>query len=76
MTSPAQDPFAGALAEIRELVLGTPEHPAWAVLDRARVAALLGTPAAGLDEMSRAHVLRLATVFAGYPPAPAGPAAQ
>jgi hypothetical protein len=69
----AADPFAVALAEIRELVLGRPEHPAWEVLDRRRVEELLATPAAALDAMSRAYVLRLATVFAGFP---AGPAAQ
>jgi hypothetical protein len=70
---PAHDPFAAALAEIRELVLGAEGHPAWAVLDRDRVERLLNTPAAGLDAMSRSYVLRLATVFGGFP---AGPAAQ
>lgn len=61
------DPFAVVLAEIRELVLADRDHPAWAVLDRPRVQQLLATPAAGLDAMSRAFVLRLATVFAGFP---------
>ncbi|MFL5846076.1 MAG: hypothetical protein ACJ762_15415 [Solirubrobacteraceae bacterium] len=70
---PAQDPFSAALAEIRDAVLGAPEHPAWEVLDRERVEALLNTPAPALDAMSRSYVLRLATVFAGFP---AGPAAQ
>lgn len=59
--------------EMREVILGQPDHPAWAVLDRDRVEALLNTPAPALDAMSRAYVLRLATVFAGFP---AGPAAQ
>lgn len=73
------DPFAAALAEIRDVVLADREHRAWEVLDRARVEKLLATPAAGLDAMSRAYVLRLATVFAGFesaPARPAGPAAQ
>jgi hypothetical protein len=70
------DPFAGALAEIREVVLSAVDHPAWAVLDRARVEALLNTPARALDAMSRAYVLRLATVFAGFPAGRAGPASQ
>lgn len=61
------DPFAAALTEIRELVLADRGHPAWSVLDRPRVEQLLATPAAGLDAMSRAYVLRLATVFAGFP---------
>lgn len=74
--SAAHDPFVAALAEIREAVLGAPEHPAWEVLDRARVERLLGTPAAGLDAMSRSYVLRLATMFAGFASAPARPAAQ
>jgi hypothetical protein len=73
VTLAAHDPFAVALAEIREVVLGAPEHPAWAVLDRGRVEALLNTPAPALDAMSRSYVLRLATVFGGFP---AGPAAQ
>jgi hypothetical protein len=58
---------------MRDAVLSAPDHPAWAVLDRARVEALLATPAPALDAMSRAYVLRLASVFAGFP---AGPAAQ
>lgn len=58
--------FGGALAEIRELVLGTPEHPAWEVLDRPRVEQLLGSPPEALDEMSRQYVWRLAAVFAGF----------
>jgi len=61
------DPFEVALAEIRELALANSDHAAWAVLDRPRVEALLSTPAAGLDAMSRAYVLRLATVFGGFP---------
>ena len=62
-----------AFAEIADCVRSQPEHPAWAVLDRGRVEALLDTPPGALDEMRRAYVLRLATVFGGFP---AGPAAQ
>lgn len=69
----AVDPFDVALAEIRALVLADTAHPAWPMLDRARVEALLDTQSAGLDAMSRAYVWRLATVFGGFP---AGPAAQ
>jgi hypothetical protein len=66
--------FAAALAEIREVVLGAEGHPAWEVLDRARVEQLLGSPPEALDEMSRQFVWRLATVFAGF--LPDGPLAQ
>ena len=58
------DPFAGTLAEIRDLVTSQPDHPAWQVLDRPRVDQLLGADAAALDTMSRYYVWRLATVFA------------
>jgi len=50
------------------------EHPAWEVLDRARVEQLLATPLDELDEMSRQYVWRLATVFGGF--LPDGPLAQ
>lgn len=62
--STAHDPFAVALAEIREVVLADRDHAAWAVLDRGRVEALLSTPAPALDAMSRDYVLRLASAFA------------
>lgn len=65
--------FPGAMADIAECVRSQPAHPAWEVLDRARVEALLDTPPAALDEMRRAYVLRLGTVFGGFP---AGPATQ
>lgn len=61
------DPFAAVLPEIRDVVLADADHPAWRVLDRARVEELLSRPAAGLDAMSRAYVWRLATVFGGFP---------
>jgi hypothetical protein len=44
-------------------VLSASGHPAWEVLDRARCERLLARPAGGLDEMSRYHVWRLATLF-------------
>ena len=58
------DPFAGALADIRELVLGQDSHPAWGVVDRVRAEELLGRDPSVLDEVSRYYVWRLATVFA------------
>jgi hypothetical protein len=60
----APDPFAATLGEIRALVGSQPDHPAWELLDRARVDALLATDAAALDTMSRYYAWRLATVFA------------
>jgi hypothetical protein len=57
------DPFARILPEIRDAVLGQPDHPAWHVLDRPRVEALLGSEPAALDPMSRYYAWRLATVF-------------
>jgi hypothetical protein len=59
----ADDPFARVLPEIREAVLAQPQHPAWHVLDRPRVEALLASPAVALDTMSRYYAWRLATVF-------------
>ena len=76
------DLFARALGEIRAVVLDQPGHAAWEVLDRRRVEELLARPATALDAMSRAYVLRLASVFAGFPAGtggaglPAGPDAQ
>jgi hypothetical protein len=57
------DAFDRILPEIREAVLAQPHHDAWQVLDRARVEALLQSPAGALDTMSRYYVSRLATVF-------------
>ncbi len=57
------DPFDTTLSEIRELVVSRPDHPAWQVLDRARVEQLLGSRAGALDTMSRYYAWRLATVF-------------
>jgi hypothetical protein len=57
------DPFAPVLPEIREAVLAQPDHPAWQVLDRARVESLLASEPAALDTMSRYYAWRLATVF-------------
>jgi hypothetical protein len=59
------DPFAPILTEIRTTVLDQPSHPAWSVLDRARVESLLSTDAVALDTMSRYYAWRLATVFGG-----------
>ena len=47
----------------REVVLSQPSHPAWQLLDRARVEALLASEPAALDTMSRYYAWRLATVF-------------
>jgi len=60
---PASDPFEPILADTREQVLAAASHPAWDVLDRGRCETLLSRPAASLDEMSRYHVWRLATLF-------------
>ncbi|MEA2422800.1 MAG: hypothetical protein QOF55_1899 [Thermoleophilaceae bacterium] len=60
---PGEDPFARVLPEIRDAVLSQPGHDAWQVLDRARVEALLRSPAGALDTMSRYYAWRLATVF-------------
>jgi hypothetical protein len=51
------------LPEIRDAVLSQPGHDAWQVLDRDRVEALVRSPAAALDTMSRYYAWRLATVF-------------
>jgi hypothetical protein len=59
----AADPFARILPEIREVVLSQPDHPAWPLLDRARVEGLLSAEPASLDTMSRYYAWRLATVF-------------
>jgi hypothetical protein len=62
------DPFVPILAEIRDTVLSQSGHPAWSVLDRARVESLVGGDPAALDEMSRYYAWRLATVFGGLSP--------
>jgi hypothetical protein len=60
---PGGDPFDGVLDAVRRAVTAQPDHVAWQVLDRGRVNGLLARDAAGLDEMSRAYVWRIATVF-------------
>ena len=60
---PQDDSFARILPEIRDVVLSQAEHPAWPLLDRARVDELLAAPPASLDTMSRYYAWRLATVF-------------
>ena len=62
-STPGADPFDPILADVREQVLAAESHPAWEVLDRERCETLLSRPAASLDEMSRYHVWRLATLF-------------
>jgi len=57
------DPFEGVLAATRRAAAAQPHHPAWHVLDRGRAGALLGRDASALDEMSRAYVWRIATLF-------------
>jgi hypothetical protein len=59
----ATDPLEPIMSDVREQALSTRDHPAWEVLDRERCEALLARPAAALDEMSRYHVWRLATLF-------------
>jgi hypothetical protein len=61
--APTANPLDPILADVREQALGADSHPAWEVLDRERCEALLTRPATTLDEMSRYHVWRLATVF-------------
>lgn len=56
-------PFAATLAAVREEALAQSSHPAWEVLERPRVEALLAREPASLDLMGRVYVLRLATVF-------------
>ena len=60
----SDDPFAAVHAEIRDVVLSQPDHPAWDVLHKARTEAVLTRDTAALDEVSRYQVWRLATVFA------------
>ncbi len=60
---PGSEPFDGVLGAVREAVAAQPDHVAWQVLERERVDGLLAQDAAGLDEMSRAYVWRIATVF-------------
>ena len=62
-STPGADPLDPILGDVREQVLGAASHPAWEVLDRDRCEALLSRPAPALDEMSRYHVWRLATLF-------------
>ena len=59
----AVDPFDNVLSAVRRAAASHPDHVAWRVLDRARVDALLSRPAAGLDDMNRHYVWRIATVL-------------
>jgi hypothetical protein len=54
---------AGTQALTRQVAMDTPSHPAWDVLDRERVGALLSADPASLDPMSEIYVWRLAGVF-------------
>lgn len=56
--------LARALPGIRELVLSRTDHPAWAVLDRARVERLLRAEPDSLDFVRSTYVWNVATVFA------------
>ena len=60
---PAMDAFAAVHADVAAAVAAQPRHPAWAVLDRARVEGLLARDPGSLDTMSRYYVWRLAQVF-------------
>jgi hypothetical protein len=59
----APDPFDRVLDAVRRAAAAHPEHVAWRVLDRSRVDGLLAHGAAGLDEMNRAYVWRIATIL-------------
>jgi hypothetical protein len=59
----AADTFATAHSIVRGRALASAGHPAWTVLDRARVEALLRSEPAQLDAMRRYYIWRLATVF-------------
>ena len=68
------DPFPDTMAQVRELVLEQPQHEAWEVLDRKRVARLLGRDPLSVHSRARHQVYRLASVFF-VSAAGAGPAA-
>jgi hypothetical protein len=68
------DPLSRVLSDLRAAVAAAPRHVAWDVLDRGRVERLLASEATQLDEMSRAYVWRLATVFLDPAMAEAEPA--
>ena len=57
------DPFAGVQELVARRAVAEPDHPAWSVLDRARVERLLSRRPEALDTMSRYYVWRLATVL-------------
>jgi len=57
------DSFAEIQRLVREAAASRAGHPAWGVLDRDQVEALLSAPPASLDTMSRYYVLRLATIL-------------
>ena len=59
------DPFDAVRVELTPTVLENHESPAWAVLDRPRVEALLDKP--NPDEVTRYYLWRLATLFGPNP---------
>jgi hypothetical protein len=61
--SGTDDPVARVQRLVAAAAAERRDHPAWSVLDRGRVDALLARPTATLDPMSRLYVWRLATVF-------------
>jgi hypothetical protein len=62
-TAPPPDPRVRLLALTREALAADPGHPAWAVMERRDVEALLALPPDGLDEWRWLQVWRLATLF-------------
>lgn len=58
-----EDPQARLIALTRGALAADAGHPAWLVLDRDRVEALLATPTSALDEWRWYQVWRLATLF-------------
>jgi len=58
----AEDAFSGVQRLVRETLGNQPRHPLWDVLDRGPTEALLTTPPAGLDEVHRCYVWRIASV--------------
>lgn len=61
------DPFDAIVAAVRDAAHSQADHPAWSVLDRARVKRLLSSPAVELDAMNRMYVWRLASAFLSFP---------
>ncbi|WP_049569170.1 hypothetical protein [Nonomuraea sp. SBT364] len=59
------DPIEAVLKATRIAVADHPDHPAWAVLDRRRVTALLDSPSQVIRGPGRYQLWSLATVFCG-----------